>query len=122
MTQENQAPRYPMPESIGNPELLVGREKEFTTFNRWIERIPDRLSKSRAILARRKSGKTAFLQRLYNRLWSAGGMVIPFYIDMGERRIWLPSLALTYYRTFVSQFISFLERDEKMVSIPLTLE
>ncbi len=114
--------RYPLPESIGDPELLVGREKEFATFNKWIERIPKRLSKSRVVLARRKSGKTAFLQRIFNRLWSENGPVVPFYINIAEKNIWLPDLAEIYYRTFVSQFISFLERDEKAASIPLTLE
>lgn len=114
--------RYPLPESIGNPELLVDRQKEFATFNKWIERIPQRLSKSRAILARRKSGKTAFLQRIFNRLWSENGPVVPFYINISEKKMWLPVLAVNYFRTFVTQYISFLERDEKMVSYNLTLE
>ncbi len=113
--------QYPLPEIIGNPDLLVGREKEFDLFDRWISRIPDRLSKSRAILARRKSGKTAIVQRIFNRLWSENGQVIPFYINIQERNIWLPDFAVNYYRTFVSQYISFLERDKKIVSLPLTL-
>ncbi len=58
--------RYPLPERIGEPELLVGREKEFNLFHKWIERIPKRLSKSKVILARRKSGKTALIQRLFS--------------------------------------------------------
>ncbi|MBF0200133.1 MAG: hypothetical protein HQK66_02265 [Desulfamplus sp.] len=114
--------QYPLPESIGVPELLVGREKEFATFDKWIHRIPERLSKSRAILARRKSGKTAFLQRIFNRLWSENGKVIPFYINIAEKNIWLADLAINYYRTFVSQYISFMERDEKLVAHPFTLD
>ncbi len=112
---------YPLPESIGEPDLLVGREKEFASFNKWISRIPKRLSKSRAILARRKSGKTAFLQRLFNQLWGENGKVIPFYINISEKKMWLPDFALLYYRTFATHYISFLERDEKMVSFPLTM-
>ncbi len=54
--------KYPLEEKIGKPELLVGREKEFRQFNRWIANIPETLSKSRVILARRKSGKTSFIQ------------------------------------------------------------
>ncbi|MCP4754958.1 MAG: hypothetical protein GY866_29120, partial [Proteobacteria bacterium] len=53
----------PLPERIGRPELFVGREKEFAGFNKWLSFIPKSLSKSRVILARRKSGKTAFVQR-----------------------------------------------------------
>ena len=56
--------QYPLPESIGNPDLLVGREKEFALLDKWMGRIPKRLSKSRAILARRKSGKTAMHYQL----------------------------------------------------------
>ena len=113
--------QYPLPEIIGNPDLLVGREKEFGLFDRWISRIPDRLSKSRAILARRKSGKTAIVQRIFNRLWSENGRVIPFYINIQERNIWLPDFAVNYYRTFVSQYVSFMERDESLTTNLLTL-
>jgi len=114
--------QYPLPEIIGNPNLLVGREKEFAFFDKWISRIPDRLSKSRAILARRKSGKTALVQRIFNRLWSDNGQVIPFYINIPERKVWFPNFAVNYYCTFASQYISFLERDESPVNYPLTME
>ncbi|MDM8517042.1 hypothetical protein QUF76_12645, partial [Desulfobacterales bacterium HSG16] len=109
-------------ESIGNPDLLTGRAKEFATFDKWIARIPKRLSKSRAILARRKSGKTAFLQRIFNRLWSENGRVIPFYINISEKKVWYPYFAIHYYRTFASQYISFCERDVNPVRTPLTLD
>ncbi|CAN2050719.1 ATPase domain protein, prokaryote domain protein [Candidatus Magnetomoraceae bacterium gMMP-1] len=114
--------KYPLPEKIGNPDLLVGREKEFEKFEKWIDNIPKKLSKSRVILARRKSGKTSFVQRIFNRLWSENGDVIPFYFDIAERKMWYPDLAIKYYRAFASQYISFLERDEKLVREPLSLE
>jgi Cdc6-like AAA superfamily ATPase len=77
--------QYPLTENIGEPSLLVGREQEFRNFGKWLAKIEKRLSKSRAILARRKSsGKTAFVQRLFNQLWTANGMVIPFYFEFGE--------------------------------------
>ena len=114
--------QYPLPEIIGNPDLLVGREKEFGLLGRWISRIPDRLSKSRAILARRKSGKTAIVQRIFNQLWSENGQVIPFYISIPERKVWFPNFAVGYYCAFASQYISFLERDQTPVDFPLTME
>ncbi|MCP4111037.1 MAG: hypothetical protein GY749_41150, partial [Desulfobacteraceae bacterium] len=52
--------KYPLTENIGNPDLLVGREEEFAEFDEWVDGIPRQISKSRVILARRKSGKTAF--------------------------------------------------------------
>ncbi len=72
--------KYPLKEQIGDPNLLVGREREFKRFYKWIDNIPRMLSKSRVILARRKSGKTSFVQRIFNRLWSENGTVIPFYL------------------------------------------
>ncbi len=114
--------QYPLEEKIGEPELLVGRDREFANFDRWIANIPKRLSKSRVILARRKSGKTSFVQRIFNQLWSENGEVIPFYIDIPEIKVWYPHLAIKYYQAFASQYISFLERDEHLVREPLSLE
>jgi len=114
--------QYPLKEKIGNPALLVGREEEFDNFGRWLANIPHELSKSRVILARRKSGKTAFVQRLFNQLWSQHGQVIPFYFSVPEGKMWYPNFAIGYYCAFASHYISFLEREEELVRNPLTLE
>ncbi len=114
--------QYPLTEKIGDPDLLVGRENEFHHFNNWIATIPKRGSKSTAIMARRKSGKTAIVQRLFNQLWSENGAVIPFYFEFAEKKTWYPDLAIQYYCTFASQYISFLERNKKWVDKRLSLE
>jgi hypothetical protein len=114
--------QYPLSEKIGEPDLFVGREKEFRLLNKWLSNIPKRLSKSRVILARRKSGKTAIVQRIFNQLWSENGAVIPFYFSFEENKIWYPDLAIKYYCVFASQYISFLQRDSDLVKIPLSLE
>ena len=77
--------QYPLKEKIGKPDLLVGRKEEFAEFQHWISDIPEENSKSRVILARRKSGKTSFVQRLFNQLWSANGQVIPFFLDASSK-------------------------------------
>ncbi|SLM30069.1 conserved hypothetical protein [Desulfamplus magnetovallimortis] len=114
--------QYPLQEKIGTPELLVGREKEFKNFGKWIANIPKKLSKSRVILARRKSGKTAFIQRIFNQLWSANGTVIPFYFDISENKVWYPTFAMDYYRSFATQYISYMERDPSLIGTLLSLE
>ena len=113
---------YPLPEKIGNPDLFVGRARERIFFGKWIANIPKRLSKSFVILARRKSGKTALAQRLFNQLWNENGEVIPFYFLIQEARMWYPEFAVRYYGAFASQCISFLERDVALIQNPLTLE
>ena len=114
--------QYPLSEKIGHPDLFVGRAKEFRILNEWLANIPKRLSKSRVILARRKSGKTALIQRIFNQVWSENGSVIPFYFSFDENKIWYSNLAIKYYCTFASQCISFLERDEELVKVSLSLE
>ncbi len=114
--------QYPLSEKIGEPDLFVGREKEFRLLNKWLSNIPKRLSKSRVILARRKSGKTAIVQRIFNQLWSENGAIIPFYFSFEESKIWYPNLAIDYYCAFASQYISFLQRDSCLVKTPLSLE
>lgn len=114
--------QYPLSEKIGDPDLFVGREKELRLLNKWLSNIPKRLSKSRVILARRKSGKTAIVQRIFNQLWSENGPIIPFYFSFEESKIWYPNLAIKYYCAFASQYISFLERNEKWVNKWFSLE
>ncbi len=97
-------------------------EKEFKNFEKWIANIPKKLSISRVILARRKSGKTALVQRIFNQIWSENRDVIPFYLDIPEIKVWYPDLAIKYYRAFASQYISFLERDKTLVGNLLSLE
>jgi hypothetical protein len=114
--------QYPLDEKIGSPDLLVGRAQEFERFNRWIAKMPKRLSKSWALLGRRKSGKTCFVQRLFNQLWSANGQVIPFYLSVPDTPMWYITFAEKYYTTFASHYISFIERNPSWVMEPMTLE
>jgi len=53
-------------EKIGKPELFTGRKKEINEFLGWIYNIKDEMSKSIALLSRRKTGKSALMQRLFN--------------------------------------------------------
>ncbi len=112
---------YPLPERIGAPELLVGRKQEFAKIEKWIRWIHKRGSRSVALLARKKSGKTAIVQRMFNRLWSDNGQIIPFYYEIKGKKIWLPDFATDYFRHFASQYISFLEREPQWVYQPLAL-
>jgi len=115
--------QYPLPESIGNPDLFVGREEEFEYLNEWLKNIPKRLSISTVILARRKSGKTAILERVFNMCWSNTNMgIIPFYICMNDSKIWIQDFALKYFQTFASHYISYLERNTSMVKHLLSFD
>ncbi len=115
--------QYPLTEKIGEPALFVGREPAFKSFNKWLANIPKRLSKSRVIIARRKSGKTAFVQRIFNQLWNEENRaIIPFYFEFGENKMWYLNLAIDYYCAFASQYISFMTRNPQWIKQSLSLE
>ncbi|MCP4109130.1 MAG: hypothetical protein GY749_26975 [Desulfobacteraceae bacterium] len=94
-------------ERIGNPELFTGRKKELAYFLNWADRINRKISMSSAILSRRKTGKTAFMQRLYNIIFQKNGNVIPFYYEIRETDQWLLDFSLEFFQTFAYQYIAF---------------
>ncbi|MEZ4527890.1 MAG: hypothetical protein R2941_18400 [Desulfobacterales bacterium] len=71
-------------EKIGDPNLFTGRRRELEDLLGWTEKVKKKLSPSRALLSRRKTGKTALLQRLYNRIFEADDGVILFYYEVKE--------------------------------------
>ncbi len=97
-------------EKIGKPELFTGRKKELAYFLNWTDRIKEELSQSTAILSRRKTGKTAILQRLYNLTFQKNDMVIPFYYEIRETDKWLLDFSRDFLLTFIYQYIAFKTR------------
>ena len=120
-SEKGKTMQYPLCEDIGAPKLFVGREKVMAMLDEWIKRIPRKLAKSKAIFSRKKAGKTALIQRLFNKLWSENGQVIPIFISISDTKIWLPDFAIEYFRVFASQYISFLERAPELVQEPLEM-
>ncbi len=102
--------RFVLEERIGEPALFCGRTREMALLMNWIGLIPKKMAKSRALLGRRKSGKTAVMQRLFNILWNRNGLVIPFYLEVLDRPQWLLDFSDRYFRTFLSQYVSFKTR------------
>ncbi len=98
---------YALKERIGDPELFCGRKREMALLMDWVDMVPREASNSRALLGRRKSGKTAIMQRLFNILWNRGGPVIPFYVEVLDYDQWLLDFSRHYYSTFISQYLSF---------------
>ncbi|MCP4154815.1 MAG: hypothetical protein GY757_44245 [bacterium] len=118
---------YALEERIGNPDLFTGRKEELAFFLKWINDIKEKKSQSTAILARRKMGKTALLERLFNIAFSnpgtddpeatgeAGrekvvGGVIPFYYEVKENKMWTVDFCRDFFLTFIYQYIAFKSR------------
>ncbi|MCP4152518.1 MAG: hypothetical protein GY757_32580 [bacterium] len=102
---------YALEERIGNPDLFTGRKTELSYFLEWINNIKERKSQSTAILARRKMGKTALMERLFNITFQKNDGVIPFYYEVKETKKWVGDFCVDFFLTFIYQYIAFKTRN-----------
>jgi hypothetical protein len=102
---------YAYEERIGNPDLFTGRKEELDYFIKWISDIKERKSQSTAILARRKMGKTALVERLFNITFYKNDGVIPFYYEIKEVKKWIGDFCVDFFLTFIYQYIAFKSRN-----------
>jgi hypothetical protein len=115
---------YALLEQIGNPNLFVGRKREFKYFlGDWYRMMEKNFTPNQAIISRRKKGKTAFLQRLFNILWSVGiekkedkVTVIPFYYTIRDEKITLGDFALDFFTEFIKCYVSYKQCDKSLLS------
>ncbi len=102
-------------ERIGNTELFTGRKEELAYYLNWINEIKEKKSPSTAMLARRKMGKTALLERLFNITFSKNDRVIPFYYEIKEKKMYMVDFCLDFFLTFIYQYIAFKTRNAKYI-------
>ena len=97
-------------EKIGNPALFTGRKRELDSLLKWVEKIKIKISKSKAIISRRKTGKSALMQRLFNIVFAQNSQVIPFYFEIREHDQWIADFARDFFFTFIRQYLAFKTR------------
>lgn len=105
-------------EKIGNPELFTGRKREMAYFLDWVDGAKEQISQSMALLSRRKTGKSALMQRLYNVTFHRNNTVIPFYYEIKESAQWLPDFSIEFFFTFIYQYIAFKTRKIEYFKYP----
>ena len=98
-------------ERIGHPGLFTGRKKEVNALLKWVDNIKSELSKSKAIISRRKTGKSALMERLFNIIFEQNDEVVPFYLEIKETSKWIKEFAIEYFFTFIQQYIAFHSRN-----------
>ncbi len=116
MTKRKPNMKHYLKERIGNPDLFTGRKGELIFFLKWIEEIKEEKSKSTAIMARRKMGKTTLLERLFNITFAKNNGIIPFYFEVREGKKWAIDFCRDFFLTFIYQYIAFQSRKEKYLS------
>jgi len=102
--------RIYLKEKIGNPTLFTGRKEELDSLLKWVDKIRLEISKSKAIISRRKTGKSALMQRLFNIVFHQNDQVVPFYFEFRETDQWIGDLARDFFFTFVGQYLAFKSR------------
>jgi hypothetical protein len=102
---------YAKEERIGNPALFTGRKDELAYFLKWINHIKERKSMSTAMLARRKMGKTAIMERLFNITFFKNDGVIPFYYEVKETKMLVVDFCKDFFLTFIYHYIAFKSRN-----------
>ncbi len=103
---------YALDDNLGNPDLFTGRKELLKDFEHWVYNIRKRISKSRALLSRRKKGKTVFMKRLYNIVWSQNDKVVPFYYEVEAYNVMLGHFAEDFLSSFLSQYYAFVSRQK----------
>ncbi len=107
---------FALEERIGNPDLFTGRKKELDYFLEWISQIKERKSRCTALLARRKMGKTAVMERLFNIVFFKNDGVIPFYYEVKETEMWAVDFCQDFFLTFIYQYIAFKSRNPEYLN------
>ncbi len=110
-------------EEIGNSDLFVGRQKDLDFFLGWVEKVKKKIGQSQVILARKRRGKTALVQRLYNILYSrADPKIIPFYFRVPEGKMGTLGYCEFFMRCLLSQILGFKLRKPEYIRTPLAGE
>jgi len=102
---------YAIEERIGDPSLFCGRKQEMELLLNWVNRIRIKRAKSKALLGRRKSGKTAIMERLFNIVWNQNNDIVPLYFEIQDKNINLLDFANDYIKNCLTQYLSFLTRE-----------
>ncbi len=115
-------PIQALKEEIGKPELFTGRKKDLDYFLDWIEMVKEELGRSRVILARKRRGKTALVQRLYNVLYTRNDpKIIPFYIRIDEGPTTQLGFSVRLLCSLLSQYLGYKRRDPDLIRNHLNL-
>ncbi len=102
-------------ENVGSPDLFTGQKALMENFEHWLYNIRKRIGKSRALLSRRKKGKTLIMQRLYNIVWSQNDKIVPFFYEIEEKEMMLGDFAEDFLCSFLSQYHAFKTMDKEFI-------
>jgi len=80
----------------------------------WTKGVAKKQQKSIAYLSPRRYGKTALLERFYNRLFWERDDVIPFYYELGEAKRYIMEFIEDYYVSFLRQYLAYRTKNAEL--------
>ena len=107
---------YALEEEIGDPDLFVGRRQDLETLLNWVDLVGRKLGKSKVILARKRRGKTALIQRLFNILFDRGdAKAIPFYFRVPQVKMTTWHFSELFLHQLIRQYVAFKSKEPSLV-------
>ncbi|MDM8529848.1 hypothetical protein QUF63_01655 [Anaerolineales bacterium HSG25] len=109
MTEEEKI--LPVEEMIAYEEF-TGRVENLREWDKWVKNIQRMASRSTAIMAPRRMGKSVLLDRLVNTVFfKPEYRVAPFYIRIKREDVTLRDFLLRYATTFFRQYIAYCHQE-----------
>ncbi|MBV7329745.1 hypothetical protein KFU94_16160 [Chloroflexi bacterium TSY] len=112
----------PLEDLVG--ELFVDRHEEVKMYWEWGTNVPPPVGNSRALIGRRRTGKTSILVRVFNRLFHEQEKILPVYVSFAQylhlnRPLTMQEVGDHYLAGYLSSFLAFrYRRPEIMRSSP----
>ena len=114
----------PLEDLVG--DLFVDRQRELDLFWEWATSIPNRILNSFALIGRRRTGKTAILVKLFNRLFYEQEAVMPVFISFArylnrKEPITSYDFAQEYLSGYIASYLAFRYRRPDLLHERLNL-
>ncbi|MEZ4733892.1 MAG: ATP-binding protein [Caldilineaceae bacterium] len=111
----------PLEDLVG--DLFVDRDAELNRFWRWAMSMPSPLPHdSHALIGRRRTGKTALMVKLFNRLYHEQRRVLPVFVSFAEYlkrpepQISWSEFAAEYFIGYLRSYLAFRHREPTLLN------
>lgn len=108
-------------------ELFVNRQEELELFTNWANSIPRLPLNSFALVGRRRTGKTAILKTVYNKLFHEQERILPVYISFDgylgrQEPISSYQFAEEYFSGYIRSYLAFNYRKPRLMRPQFNLQ
>lgn len=114
--EDNPQTPPPIKERIGKG-MFTDRESEMALLMDWADSVSREAQKSIALVSPRRYGKTAIMERFYNRIFWERNDLVPFYFELKPDKLYIRNFINQYYLSFLRQFLVYRTKNIELASI-----